>query len=415
MKQHIKILMGCLITVNAFAQEVPVFTLDSILARISAQNLSLQSYALRAESYKYSAEAATAWMAPMVGLGTFMTPYPGQKDVMDGDKGSVMLRMEQQIPSRGKLRAKHDYIESQANAQLLGKDVLYNDYRAQARSLYYSWLVNKQRITVLEASNRLMETMKKVEEVRIPYNQGSLANIYKADARIEENRNMAVMYEGEMAKSRAWLNSLMNLPGEYAFEIDENDLPKMNQAAPADTFFLAQSRRDIARMDAEIQSMQLGIRSMELEKRPEFRISYDHMTPLGRTMPWAYSVMGMVSIPIAPWASKMYKNEVKAMEYNIEAMQKERAAMLTETKSMLFGMQSEIRSMQQRIGNLETRIIPVLERAFDASYIAYQDNKISITSVLADWEAVVMMKMNVLDERMKLFKMIADYEKELYQ
>ncbi|WP_315815216.1 hypothetical protein [Paraflavitalea speifideaquila] len=79
-------------------------------------------------------------------------------------------------------------------------------------------------------------------------------------------------------------------------------------------------------------------------------------------MPNAFSVMGMISIPIAPWSSKMYKSGIKGMKYEIQAMEKERAAMLQETQGMLYGMQYEIRSMQQRITAMETRIIPSLQK-----------------------------------------------------
>jgi outer membrane protein, heavy metal efflux system len=399
----------------ALAQQVPVLSLDTILARIENQHPALKGFGLKAEAYKYSAEAATAWMAPMVGIGTFMTPYPGQKVMDDRDKGALMLRLEQQIPNRGKLQAKKAYIESQADVTLAGKDILFNDYKAKAKSLYYAWIVNKKRLQVLESSTRIMETMKKVEEVRYPYNQSLLTNIYKAESRIEDNLNMATMYRGEMDKSRAWLNSLMNEPGNYMFDIDTLASMPLEKKVVADTIQIAMQRKDILQMDANIQSMQLGIRSMELEKRPEFKVAFDHMNPLGAMMPYSFSAMGMISIPIVPWASKMYKNEIKAMQYNVEAMQQDRAAMLTETRGMLFGMQSEIRTMQQRIINMESKVIPVLQRVFDAGFLNYQDNKAALSTVLADWEAVVMMKMNVLDEQLKLYEMIIAYEKELYQ
>jgi outer membrane protein, heavy metal efflux system len=401
--------------ISVLAQEVPVLSLDSILARIENQHPGLKSFELKAEAYHYNAEAATAWMAPMAGIGTFMTPYPGQKIMEDRDKGALMLRLEQQIPNRKKLQVKKDFIESQADVTLAGKEILFNDYKAKAKSLYYAWMVNRKRLQVLESSTRIMETMKQVEEVRYPYNQSLLANIYKAASRIEDNLNMAIMYRGEIDKSRVWLNSLMNEPGHYMFDIDTSAPMPLEKKVVADTMQLALQRKDIMQMDASIQSMQLGIRSMELEKRPDFKVSFDHMNPLGGMMPYSFSAMGMISIPIVPWASKMYKNEARAMQYNVEAMQQERSAMLTETRGMLFGMQSEIRTMQQRIVNMETKVIPVLQRVFDAGFLNYQDNKASLSTVLADWEAVVMMKMNVLDEQLKLYEMIVAYEKELYQ
>lgn len=83
-----------ILSLRAQAQQAPVLTLDSILQRINKQNVLLQSYALKAAAYQSSAEAATAWMAPMAGIGTFMTPYPFQSVMEPRDKGQLMLRVE---------------------------------------------------------------------------------------------------------------------------------------------------------------------------------------------------------------------------------------------------------------------------------------------------------------------------------
>lgn len=399
----------------SMAQDAPVLTLDSIINRIDKQNVQLQSYGLRAEGFKYSAEASTAWMAPMVGVGTFMTPYPGQMIMDPGDKGSLMLQLEQDIPNPAKLRAKKEYIASQGKVENANRAITMNDYKAQAKLLYYGWLVALQRMKVLAETEKIMTTMKKIEEIRYPYNQSQLGSVFKAEARIEENRNMVRMYEGEIAKSRAWLNSLMNEKGDFQFSIDTTYIPAFIPQPTYDTSTLASQRKDVHKMDESIRSMQLNIKSMKLEKKPNFRIRYDHMYPLDAMMPNAFSVMGMISIPIAPWSSKMYKNEVKAMQFNVEAMQKERSAMLNETQGMLYGMQYEIQTMQQRTRSIGEKIIPSLQRAFDADFQTYQENKLPITTVIADWEALTMMKMNILDEKYKLYQMIVSYEKELYK
>ncbi|HEY1113837.1 MAG TPA: TolC family protein [Chitinophagaceae bacterium] len=403
-----------LLPIQLMAQRTEVLSLDSILRRIDQNNLLLQSYALRAEGYKYSADAATAWMAPMVGAGTFMTPYPFQEVMEDRDKGSVMLRLEQDIPNRSKLAARKRYIESQGAVEQATRAVTLNDFKAQARRLYYNWLVAEQRIRVLRQNERIMTTMKKIEEVRYPYNQSQLGNIYKIEARIEENRNMIRMQEGEIGRSMGWLNSLMNRPGMHSFTIDTNYTPQFDPSL-YDTAILATRRGDVQRMNESIRSMQLNIESMQQERKPDFKVQFDHMTPLAGMMPKAYSVMGMVSIPIAPWTSKMYKSEVKAMQYNVQAMERERAAMLQETQGMLYGMQAEIQSMQKRIRGLENTVIPAMQKALDASFINYQENKLQVPVVIDAWEALNMLQMNLLDEKLKLYQMIVDYEKEIYR
>jgi vacuolar-type H+-ATPase subunit D/Vma8 len=125
--------------------------------------------------------------------------------------------------------------------------------------------------------------------------------------------------------------------------------------------------------------------------------------------------MGMISIPIAPWSKKMYQSEIKSMQSNIRAMESEKSAMLQETQGMLYGMQAEIQTMQQRIRSMEEKVIPALQKTFDASFISYQENKLALTVVLDNWEALNMMQLDVQDEKQKLFQMIVDYEKELFR
>lgn len=404
-----------LLPVQLIAQQVPVLTLDSILQRIDRNNVLLQSYELKAQSYKYSADASTAWMPPMVGVGTFMTPYPGQMIMEPRDKGSLMLQIEQDIPNKSKLNARKRYIESQGNIERATRDITLNDFKAQAKRLYFNWLIAKQRMKVLQENEKIMVTMKKIEEVRYPYNQSQLGSVYKADAKIEENRNMARMQEGIIAKARAWLNSLMNVQGNEIFEVDSTYLPEFIPAGSYDTASLSVIRKDVLKMNESIRSMQLNIASMKSQKKPDFRIRFDHMYPLDAMMPNAYNIMGMISIPIAPWSSKMYKSEIKAMQFNIQGMEKEKSAMLQETQGMLYGMQYEIQSMQARIRGMEEKIIPTLQKTLDANFITYQENKMQLTQIIDAWEALVMMQMNVLDEKLKLYEMIVDYEKELYR
>jgi outer membrane protein, heavy metal efflux system len=295
------------------------------------------------------------------------------------------------------------------------RDITLNDFKAQAKRLYFNWLIAKQRIVVLAENEKIMITMKKIEEIRYPYNQSALSGVYKATAKIEDNRNMIRMQEGTIAKARSWLNSLMNAPGNQAFDIDTTFQLVFEPAASYDTASLAAARKDVFKMDQSIRSMQLEIESMQQEKKPDFRIRFDHMYPLDGMMPQAFSAMGMISIPIAPWSSKMYKSGIKSMQYNVQAMEKERAAMLQETQGMLYGMQFEIQSMQKRISAMEEKIIPALRQTLDANFLNYQENKLALSNVIDSWEALTMMQSNVLDEQLKLYEMIVDYEKQLYR
>ena len=404
-----------LLPFSALAQQKEVLSLPDVLQKIDSNNILLRTYGLKAEGYKYSADAATAWMPPMVGLGSFMTPYPFQKIMEARDKGSLMLRLEQEIPNGKKLQAKKRYIQSQGNVENANRAVTLNELKAQAKSQYFNWLVALEKIRIIQQNEKVLEMMKKIEEVRYPYNQSQLSTVYRAEASIEKNRNMLFMPQSEIAKAKAYLNALMNRPGNADLQIDTVYEPRFVAATFYDTASLATQRKDVLRMNESIHAMQLNIEAMKLERKPSFRIQYDHMSPLSSMMPQAFSVMGMVSIPIAPWSKKMYQSEIKSMRSNIQAMEQERAAMLQETQGMLYGMQAEIQTMQQRIQSIEEKVIPALQKTFDASFVTYQENKLTLTVVLDNWDALNMMRLDVLDEKQKLYQMIVDYEKELFR
>jgi outer membrane protein, heavy metal efflux system len=416
MMRCIKIkLLFLLIPFSVIAQRDTVLSLPEIFHRINEDNQALQAYGPRAESYKYSADAATAWMPPMVGLGTWQTPYPGQKIMDPRDRGMLMFRVEQEIPNRTKQAARRRYIESQAGAELAGRAVAFNQLKAEARRQYYAWLVAVQKQRVLRKNEQVLAMMKKIEEVRYPYNQSQLSSIYRSDAALEENRAMMQMQLGVIGRAKGYLNALMNREGTGDFTIDTTYDVRFIPEPKIDTLALATNRGDVLRMNESIRSMRLNIDAMQTERKPAFRIQFDHMSPLDDMMPKAYSVMGMISIPIAPWASKMYKSDIRAMQLNIRAMEAERSAMLQETQGMLAGMQAEILAMQRRITAIENRVLPALQKTFDANYLVYQENRLSITALLDSWEALNMMQMDLLDEKGRLYQMISDYEKELYR
>ena len=399
------------LTSAASAQTLPP---DSILARIDGNNLLLKSYGQKAEGFRHSADAATAWMAPMAGAGTFMTPWPGQM-VMDGrDKGSIMLQLEQDIPNPAKQHAKKRYIASQGNAETAARGVTLNELRAQARKLYYAWVISERKQQLLRQNEKIMQMMLEIEKLRYPYNQSQLGNAFRAEAKLEENANMLRMEEGIVIKSRSWLNSLMNQPGMTEFAIDTTWEPHFSPSLH-DTATIATARMDIRKMEENIRTMQLGIRSMQTEKKPDFRVRLDHMFPLASGMPKAYSVMGMLSIPIAPWSRGMYRSEIKSMEQNIAAMENERSAMLQETQGMLYGMLAEIKQMDRRIASMEKVIIPSLRKALDANFAAYQENRLQLPVVIDAWEALTMSETGLQDEKLKRYEMIVEYEKALYR
>ncbi|MCX6213615.1 TolC family protein [Spirosoma sp.] len=400
----------------AVRRTVPVLPLDTVLIRIDQRNPLLKPYGSRAAAARAYAEGARSWMAPMVGVGTFMAPYPAQMIMDERDKGFGMVSVEQDIPNRAKQRATQVFQQSKAAVEEAARGVTLNRLRSDAKQLYFDWLVLEKRLTVLAENRRILQLMKKLADIRYPYQQGSLGNVYKAEGRLYELDNMVTMTEADIERKRIGLNTLMNRPTVEAFRPDTTLRPTEPQQALPTTEDIGQVRSDIRRMDRQILSMQAGIEAQKAQARPDFRIRFDHMQPFSGVksmMPTQFTLMGMISIPVVPWASRMYKAEIKGMQQDIEAMRYEREGMLIETQGMVAQMLTDIRNMRTQVDNYERRVIPTLRKNYDTQLIAYEQNKGELPVVIDAWETLNMTQMDYLTRLQDYYRMILSYEREL--
>jgi outer membrane protein TolC len=402
--------IGLWLSINANAQ---VMSLDSVLRKIDENNPMLQEYDSKVKALNTYAKGAKSWMAPMVGAGTFMTPYANQTLMDERDKGAWMFSVEQQIPNPSKLTASKNYLASRASVEKQGRSVQFNLLRSEAKTSYYQWLVSERKYKILKENERIMELMIKLAKIRYPYNQGSLGNIYKAEGRLSEVQNMLQMTSGDIETNSYRLKSLMSLPADTPMMIDTTmDVGVTADAIIYDTAMLARQRSDIRQIEESIEVMRLNQRVQRYQAKPDFKIRFDHMQPIGN-MPKQFTAMAMVSIPIAPWSSKMYKSEVKGMQYDIEAMKKNREAILIETRGMLAGMSAQLNRMKQQLENYNTRIIPALKRNYETLMLAYEENREQLPIVIDAWEALNMAQMEFLDKTGEYYNMIVSYEREL--
>ncbi len=390
-----------------------VISLDSVLRTIDLRNPMLQEYDNKVKALNTYTEGAKSWMAPMVGAGTFMTPYPGQLLMDERDKGSVMISFEQDIPNPAKLNANKNYFASRASVEEQGRAKQFNMLRSEAKSLYYQWIVSEKKMSILKENERIMELMVKISRIRYPYNQGSLGNIYKAEGRLYEVKNMQTMTLGEIEEKRFRLKGLMNIPHDTPIQVDTATQISFNaDQIMYDTAALGNQRSDVMQINKTIDAMRFNQKVQQSQAKPDFKIRFDHMQPLGN-MPTQFTAMAMVSIPIAPWSSKMYKSETRGMQYDIEAMKRGREAILIEAQGMLAGMAAQLNRMQEQLTNYNTKIIPALRRNYETLMLAYEENREQLPIVIDAWEALNMAQMQYLEKMEEYYNMIVAYEKEL--
>jgi outer membrane protein, heavy metal efflux system len=412
-----KLLLPCCLTILALliATHVKsqVLSLDSVFSMIERRNPMLKEYDYKIRAFDEYSNGARSWMAPMVGAGTFMTPYPKQMLMDDRDKGAWMFSIEQEIPNPAKQNANRNFLQSRADVEKQSRATQFNELRSEAKLSYYHWLVAEKKISVLKQNAKIMELVLKLAAIRYPYNQGSLGNIYKAEGRLAQVQNMLMTTRSDVKENSFRLKALMDLAPSDSIMIDTAMATAFEPLEIMyDTAALSAQRSDIRGIDETIEVMQLNQLLQRFQAKPDFKIRFDHMQPVGN-MPSQFSAMAMISIPIAPWSSKMYKSEVKGMQYEIEAMKRRRKAILSEARGRIAGLASEISTMHQELDNYEKKIIPALRKNYETIMLAYEENREQLPMVIDAWEAMNMVQMEYLEKLDEHYSMIVSYEKEL--
>lgn len=412
MKRNINLfLSGVLLSFALTAQGQRLVSLDSVLSVIRERNPMLKSYKSRSDAMNTYAQGAGSWMAPEAGGGVWMLPYRKTDDPRN--RGQFMLSVQQRITNPSKLRANRDYLQSKAAIEEAGEEYVYNELRAQAKTAYYQWVVLLKREKVLQESEKIVQLMLQTAQSRYPYNQGKLGNIYKAEARLQEIRNMQLMNETQVIQKNILINQLMNVPGESRFSIDTTNLIARFTPDPSDTSTLAQSRSDIRRIDQSIRSLQLNQKLEGYQSRPDLTLSFNHMISRSAGMPNQFMLYGMVSIPIAPWSARMYQSNVRGMGQEVEAMKSERSAILNEVQGMTAGMMAEITTLERQIENYEKRIVPALRKNYETLMLAYEQGQEELPMVIDAWETLNMTRLQQLDAVQKFYENVAAYEKQI--
>lgn len=415
MKRNIKtscwlLAASCWLSLPAGAQS-QVLSLDSIINSIHDRNPMLKNYQSRANAMTAYAEGGKSWMAPEVGGGLWMLPYRKIDDPRD--KGQYMLSIQQKFTSSAKLRANQSFLESKSAIEGASEKMIFNELRSQAKLTYYQWLVLEKKKNILKENEEIIALALKLAELRYPYNQSKLGNIYKAKGRLEEARNLVLINDSQIIQKRNTLNRLMDRSKDFQFSVDTLSRPLFSSVNVVDTASLAENRSDIKRIDKSIQSMKLNQVLENYQSKPDFTISFNHMIPRGDGMPSQFMLLGMVSIPIAPWSSKMYKSNAKGMGMEIQAMKNERKAIINEAQEMTSNTMVEIASLEKQIENYEKRILPALKKNYQTLMLAYEENREELPIVIDAWETLNATQMQYLDTIQKYYENIVSYEKIL--
>jgi len=402
-------------SVHASSQDTlstKVLSLQEVIFAID-KNPSLLAFDEKIKSYGAYSQAARSLDPPKITTGFWMYPYRTSNDPMvQQNGGSLMIGAEQMIMNPSKRKAEQRYMNGMSSVEQTMKSFEKQDLIEEAKKVYYDWLILEKKLVTLKESEELLNLMIKSAEIGYTYNQNSLSRIYKAKGELYNIQNMEVMIENDIRQMNIELNTLMNLNKEVTYKIDTSYTIYNYETMPVDTSVLRSNRSDIKNIEESIALFNLK-RSFELsKKKPDFGIQYAHMQGMNG-MPNQFNLMGMVTIPIAPWSSKSYKANLAGINYETTSLHFKKQAIINESAGRLHKLKTEIASRKRQVEMYEKNILPALEKNFNTSLISFEHMKEDMFMTIDAWMALKMGRIEYLDLLGQLLKLQADYERQI--
>ncbi|WP_276347988.1 TolC family protein [Daejeonella sp. JGW-45] len=412
MKPILSILLSLVLTVSSIkAQDTVRLSLPEIFKEVDKSYPLLRVYQNRINSIRALAEGAKSWMPPTLSVAIDKFPYQlsmiREKSPMN--QAGFMFSAQQMIPNAAKLNAKRDFILSQQDISSNEAEWEKNVLHYSARLYYYRRFTAERKLKLVNDYEGLLKMLIKTARDKYVYNQSDLPSIFKAEASLSELKNMETMLLSQVAESTIGINTLLNRDVNTPFAIDSLLQPTDYQADfvnTGDTTSL--NRSDILATESRIRSMQSSLRLAATGLKPDFGIQFSHGQMFG--MPNQFSLMGMVTIPIVPWSSRMYKSEVRSMNFDIEAMQNERSTMRLMTRQMIREKITMLNFENQQLRNFDISILPAYRKNLESNLLAYRQNTGNFFVLLDAWTMLMMKEMERIDKLAQVFAIQSEYE-----
>ncbi len=411
----INFLTGIFLLLSLPAGGQTPLSLDSILTRIEGIHPRLKTADARVRELDTYANGAITMPAPQVGGGFWMTPYNPER--WREGMGAFMVTGEQMFPNRKMQRAEQRYMAAMSGMETADRGVMQNMLFAEAKTAFFNWLVLEKKTATLEESKNALRLLIESAESRFQFNREKLGSIYKAKTELAELDRMQAMFAGEIRQQRTMLNTLMQRDPAMIFEIDTAlfssflswknlpMLPDTSRIATCSDFRAIEQNLRIARLEQEWNRSKL---------RPEYGLRFDHMFAFGGT-PWQFTLMGMVTVPLAPWANKDVKAKITGIDHRLAAFEWQKADLVNDIRGNLADRLVMMQTLQNQIDRYERDIIPNQRKRFQSTLLAWEQNTDELFMTLDAWLELKMSRLAQLDLLQKLLQTRVDYEKELEQ
>lgn len=322
-----------------------------------------------------------------------------------------MISAEQQFINPAKLRAKENYMRGLSRVTADEQRGLRIQLRSQAREAYSERIILEKKGMVLIENEALLRYILKSARIRLTYGKEQLSAIYSLSADMYALENSREQLNNEIEQRNILLNTLMARPLGSVFSVDTLVTFHAYENAGTDSSVLIAARSDIRQVRSNLDIRKLSIKIEQRKRLPDFGLQVAHMLSYGGARD-QYILMGSVTFPFLPWASREYKANLKGLAFEVQELEEQQHDRYNQAAGKIAGLKLELGSKKRRRLTYEQHIIPELTNAYKTAILVYTQNTSDLPAVLESLKKLQNARLESLTLLQEIIQSEVAYERE---
>ena len=382
--------------------EGPPLTLAAALDEALAKNPTLIALRRQFEAARLRPAQERSLMAPTFEAQIWQWPI---SSLAPTQPTMIMLTAGQDIPGRGKRRARAAVLEKDA-------DVAESEIAVRARAVvdevkrvYVDLFLARREIDINLASVDLLRQFADVSEAKYVTGRISQQDVLKAVVEISKLHDDLVMLDERARLAEAWLNTLLDRPPDAP--IGAVGAPHERVVLPASSELqqMALERQpELRHALLQRERAEAALTAAQTEYRPDFFVGGGYfLMPRDRDS-WSASVG--ITWPNAPWSRGRVDARVAEAAADIEAARARERVVENAIRLAVHDAYVRVQSAAQRAALLRTSIVPQSEQTLEVSRVAYQADRV-------DFLALIDNQRVLLDVQLAYYRAVSDLEQAI--
>lgn len=302
--------------------------------------------------------------------------------------------IQQMFPFPGKLSAMGNAAENNANMYESQFKALERKIIKDVKSTYYDLYFVQKKIEINEENQDLMRKFIEIASKQYEVGMGMQPDIIRAQTELSTLINDGINLKKEKVSIGAMLNILVNRPANSTFGNTEEIYIDIPKWNYEQLSNISYEFRN------ELKAMNYNVEMNKFELNAS-KLEYypDIMTKLMYknmvgTNKDFWSAMIGVSIPLAPWSAGKFTSKVEENQLNINSAEEQYNSMKNMVSFEIQDALVKIESNRNLVELYKNTVIPQAQQTLDATTAAYQTGKTEFLMLIDAYRMLLMVKLD---------------------